>query len=77
MTGLEAVTVRTCPQASQAVTSHPVDMDAVNRGGLESAWGWSQAGQHQVCFVKSLITAALSALGLYPIARHHCELRYL
>lgn len=49
MTGMEAVTVRTCPQALQAVNTHLVDVDAVNLGGLESAWTWSQAGQHQVC----------------------------
>ena len=63
MTLLEAVTVRTCAQASQAGTTHPVDIDAVNLGGLESAWAWSQAGQHQVyfggrcsvCFVPSFI----------------------
>ena len=62
MTGLEAITVRTCPQALQAVTTHPADIDAVNLGGLESAWAWSQAGRHQVCFVGFLLIAALSAL---------------
>ena len=49
LTGLEAVTVRTYPEALQAITTHPVGIDADNLGGLESAWTWSQAGQHQVC----------------------------
>ena len=63
LTGLEAVTVRTCPEAKQATTTRLVHIDADNLGGLESAWTWSQAGQHQVCDLLCVSSfAALSAL---------------
>lgn len=53
MTGLEAVTVRTSLEASHAVTTQPVQIDAGNLGKLQSSWSWSQVGQHQVCSVAS------------------------
>lgn len=61
--------MRTCSEALQATTTHPVDIDVDNPAGLESAWTWSQAGQHQVRGLPGhFLIAALSALCSF--ARH-------
>ena len=60
MTGLEAVTVRTCLRSTYASDCHPVCDDASRPGQLCSSWTWCQIGQQQVCLIAALHTPMVS-----------------
>lgn len=69
MSGLEAMTVRTCPMSSRAMECHPVQLDAGNLGQLQSSWTWSHIGQYQVHSSSTLLK--------YQLLLHHsthCQL---